>query len=384
VAEAEAARGGRGFPRATRLSKRQPGSALQSQFKRPKWPANMALTFAEAIVLVKKPSGMDELQTALVLELLVAAELTIEQGAQLLKTWAERGETGAELFATVEFLRKRAVVVALDQPCFDLCGTGGSALSRYNISTTVAFIVAAAGIPVAKHGNRGSKRPNGSFDLLDELGIPFELSPQKQAQLQRETGVCFLFARAHHPAVGKVVNYRKAAGGRSIFNLAGPLAHPGPIKHQLIGTIDAKTARVVADALRLLKTEGALVVWGEPGIDEVSITGTTGYLHVGAQGIATGALIPPKKQELNYESLPAGDASENAQTFFKLLSGSEKGPLLDMLVENAGAAIDVWNQRRPALGGTGAQSARAMIRSGAALSKFEEHRDLAQELARAH
>jgi len=321
------------------------------------------------------------------LTLLTSGTLPIDEGAQLLRVWTDRGETSLELFAAVNFLQSHAVRVPVVTPCLDLCGTGGSGRERFNISTTVAFILAAAGIPVAKHGNRGSQRPNGSFDLLDQLGIPFDLSPQNSAQLQQETGLCFLFARTHHPEVGKVAPYRKAAGGRSIFNLAGPLSNPARIKHQLIGTINETTARVVAEALSLLQTEGSLegslVVWGAPGLDEVSITGKTGYFQVQAEHIESGELIPSTKLEVDYAALPAGDAPENARIFFRLLSSSEKGPLLDMLVENAGAAIDLWNQRAPALGGLGAKEARDLIRSGAALDKFEEYRDLAQQLAHA-
>lgn len=341
----------------------------------------MPLTFAIALQLAADPRGMSAEQTHDLLSLLTSETLPVDEGAQLLQGWAARGETSLELFAAVNFLQDHAVRVPVVTPCFDLCGTGGSGRERYNISTTVAFILAAAGIPVAKHGNRGSLRPNGSFDLLDQLGIPFDLSPQKSAHLQQETGVCFLFARTHHPEVGKVAPYRKAAGGRSIFNLAGPLSNPAQVKHQLIGTINEPTARVVAEALSRLKTEGSLVVWGAPGLDEVSITGKTGYLRVQGDEIQAGELLPSMKLEVDYATLPAGDAPENARIFFQLLSGSEKGPLLDMLVENAGAAIDLWNQRAPALGGAGAKDARHLIRSGAALAKFEEHRDLAQQLA---
>jgi anthranilate phosphoribosyltransferase len=340
----------------------------------------MTVTFEKALDHLRTPGGMDAEQTTELLSLLVTGTLPVEQGAQLLTSWAERGETGRELGAAVRFLRARAVAVPVLQDCLDLCGTGGSGLSRYNISTTVAFVVAAAHIPVAKHGNRGSKMPNGSFDLLDELGICFELSPQAEARLQKETGLCFLFARTHHPAVGKVVTYRKEAGCRSIFNLAGPLANPAKVSHQLIGTTEEKTARVLADGLLDLGTNGALVVWGHPGIDEISITGETGYLQISAEGIVEGSLVPERSTRLKYEDLPGGDAKTNAQLFYKLLSGAEKGPLLDMLVENCGVTIDLYRGRPPLLGGPGATEARDLIRSGVALAKFEQHRDLSHHL----
>ncbi len=341
----------------------------------------MSLTHADALALVQKSAGMTAEETADVLALLVSAILAEDEGAQLLKGWAARGETGVELAAAVRFLEDKALRVPTVVPCFDLCGTGGSGLSRYNVSTTVAFVAAAAGVPVAKHGNRGSRRPNGSFDLLEALGVAFDLSVEQEATLQKETGVCFLFARTHHPAVGKVVPYRKKAGCRSIFNLAGPLANPAPIRHQIIGTVDEKTALVVADALSELSTEGALVVWGEPGIDEISVTGRTGTLHVTPEGIRKGTFDTPTHPGLDYTALPGGDAEQNKETFMALLSSKETGPLLDMICENAGASIDLWEGRPPTYGGEGAKRARSVIASGAARDVFEHHRDLAKKLA---
>lgn len=338
-------------------------------------------TLADAQSWTANAEGMDAAQTAAVLELLMTGELDEADGAGLLLAWAGRGETGTELAAAVRFLKERAVSVPVAQPCFDVCGTGGSGLERYNVSTTVAFIVAAAGIPVAKHGNRGSRKPNGSFDLLEALGIPFELAPETEARLQAETGLCFIFARTHHPAVGKVVPYRKAAGGRTIFNLAGPLANPAAVGKQIIGTIAEGTATVVADALRQLGTEGALVVWGEPGIDEISITGRTDWLQVGSE-VTAGAFEQPPHPGLDYAALPCGDAAANAQLFHALLDGSQQGPLRDMVCVNAGAAIDLWQGRSPSLDGAGYRRALELLHDGTARSCFERHRDLACSLAR--
>jgi anthranilate phosphoribosyltransferase len=342
----------------------------------------MSLSAAAALDLAKTPSGMNAEQTVEVLSLLTSATLKEAEGAQILKAWAGRGESGVELAAAVRHLKRHAVQVPVEVDCFDLCGTGGSGLTRYNISTTVAFVAAAAGVPVAKHGNRGSRRPNGSFDLLDELGVPFDLTPAQEAELVSGTGLCFLFARTHHPTVAKVVPYRKAAGCRTIFNLAGPLANPARIKHQIIGTVDEATALVVSDALHELQTEGALVVWGEPGIDEISVTGKTGYFQVGAAGHTAGSFDTPRHPDVDYSALPGGDAAENARLFRDLLSGEHDGPLLDMLCISAGAAIDLWRGSPPAYEGPGAKVARTLIADGSAYSTFEAHRALATKLAR--
>lgn len=340
----------------------------------------MTLSSSEALALSSLPAGMTPEQTTSVLELFVAGNLELEEGARILRAWSGRGETAAELAAAVRFFKSRALKVPVTVPCFDLCGTGGSGLERYNISTTVAFVVAASGIPVAKHGNRGSQRPNGSVDLLEALEVPFELSPEQEAQLQHESGLCFIFARTHHPAIGQVVPYRKAALGRTIFNLAGPLANPAKIQHQIIGTVNETTAKIVAGALFELGSQGALVVFGEPGIDEISVTGKTGTLHVTPAGITEGTFTTPTHPGLDYSLLPHGDATENKVTFLNLLSGIERGPLLDMVCQNAGAAIDLWAGRVPAYNGTGFELARTLIAGGRAMETFEKHRQLAQRL----
>ena len=338
----------------------------------------MALSHADAIQAASSP--MDAETTSDVLDLLLSGSLEVDQGALLLSRWAERGETGIELGAAVRFLRERAIRVPTRVSCFDLCGTGGSGLGRYNVSTTVAFVAAAAGIPVAKHGNRGSRRPNGSFDLLEALEVPFALSPADEAELLHSTGLCFLFARRHHPTVGQAAPYRKAAGRRTIFNLAGPLANPAELKHQLIGTTDETTAHVLSAALSELGTEGAFVVWGEPGIDEMSVTGKTGVLWVTPDGVTHSTLDTPKYAELDYGALPQGDANENKETFLELLEGRLGGPLLEMVCVNAGAALDLWAGRPPAYDGLGAQKAHELIASGEALDCFQRHRETAQRL----
>ena len=162
------------------------------------------IDYKTALQLAQKSGGMDDAEVNDFLELLMSASLSEADGATLLVQLAERGETGAEVAAFVKGLRAHAVPCHFHSPALDVCGTGGSGLTRYNISTTVAFICAAAGIPVAKHGNRGSQKPNGSFDLLDELAIPFTFNGEQLAHIIKESNVCFLFARLMHPAVGAV------------------------------------------------------------------------------------------------------------------------------------------------------------------------------------
>jgi anthranilate phosphoribosyltransferase len=338
------------------------------------------LTHAHATELIRRPSGLSESEAQELLDLLMSGSLTVSEGAGLLVDLADRGETGAEVAAFVRGLLARAAPIRLSRASVDVCGTGGSGLTRFNVSTTVVFILAAAGIPVAKHGNRGSLKPNGSFDLLDQLGVVYSLPVDKLATLHADTGICFLFARAMHPAVAAVASYRKAAGRRTIFNLAGPLANPSRPLRQLIGVTNEGTGRVIADAMGRLTVERAAVVWGGPGIDEFSVTGESHCLLVDGAAVAQ-ITVPALHPSLEHEELPGGEAPENAAIFHRLLDGELRGPLYDMVILNAAAAIDLWSSRPPDAHGAGMEEAKELLASGKAKTAFLKHRDIAKKLA---
>jgi anthranilate phosphoribosyltransferase len=340
-----------------------------------------SLSLSSARDLVQRPGGMDEVQARGLLELLLGGSLAVEDGGQLLAALAARGETGVEVAAVAQGMLERATVIPVSGACLDLCGTGGSGRQRYNVSTSAAFLLAATGARVAKHGNRGSVRPNGSFDLLDALGVPFALPPAAHAQLLESTGVCFLFARAMHPAMAAVAPYRKAAGRRTIFNLAGPLANPCRPRRQLIGAASAGTAAVVAEALTRLGVERALVVVGEPGIDEVSVSGATHWIEVGRAGRRAGVWRHPR-WSVPYESLPAGDAAANAAVFAELIAGRAGAALQAMVLANAGAALDLWRDRAVFAGEDSLAEVAACASSPAFGAAYERHRAAARAAER--
>lgn len=342
----------------------------------------MALRYQTALELAAAPEGMDADQVDEFLELLIDGRLSESRGAELLVALAERGETPHEVAAFVRNLRQRSIKVSVDRPCFDVVGTGGSKLSRFNISTTAAFALAAAGVPVAKHGNRGSRRPNGSFDLLERLQIPIDVPDAVLTQLQRELGLCFIYARTHHPAVGKVVRYRKAAGRRTVFNLAAPLANPAVVTRQLLGAVTLDQARLVAGAVEALGLERALVVTGAPGIDEVSVSGATHYIHVTPHGSAEGVLEPPADATYDYDSLPNGDADINVTIFHDLIDGRERGPVFEMVCVNVGIALDLWRSKPVRYHGPGYELARELFESGAVRERFNAYRLRAGELVK--
>jgi anthranilate phosphoribosyltransferase len=335
------------------------------------------------VALVSNINGMTREQTQVVSHHLMDGSLTPDHGAEVLVNWSQRGETGLELATVVETLLSKAVHVPIPGG-MDLCGTGGSGLGRFNVSTTTAFVLAAAGIPVVKHGNKGSKIPNGSFDLLEALGVPFQLPVTQLVKLQAATNVCFLFARALHPAVASVAPARKIAGQRvhrTIFNLAGPLANPCRPRKQIIGVTDEKTAQVICAAIKLLDCERALIVRGHPGIDEVSITGPTHVWDVQNGHVHHSIIERIHQHGLDHAHLPCGDAQANSATFHRLLSGDERGPLLDMVCANAGAALDCWHGRKVLSDSAGFDEAKTLFDSGKVKAAFVRHLTLAKELS---
>lgn len=301
---------------------------------------------------------------------LLAGQIPPEEGGALLAAWSQRGETSEELAAVVSFLTERMVRIPWDAPCLEVCGTGGCLRPRFNVSTTVAVLLSALGIPVAKHGNRGSRLPNGSFDLLDHLGINYNHPPETQAKLLKTHHLCFLFARTHHPAVGAAAPARKAAGRRTIFNLAGPLSNPASPSHQVTGCIDRRTAQVVAGALEHLGRKRALVIWGYPDLDEVSIEGPTGYFLVEHGKPTVEGILHAHYPTPPAESVMVGDAAMNAAIFRRILSGEERGPLRDLVLVNAAVALCLWEGR--AIDHACQSRLRPLLESGAALKTFED------------
>jgi anthranilate phosphoribosyltransferase len=338
------------------------------------------MDLARARDRIADPAGLSADEAVAVLDLLLGGGLAPAEGGALLAAWSARGETAVELATVAGVLRQRAVRVPWDGPAMDVCGTGGSGLDRFNISTAAAFVLAEAGVTVAKHGNRGSRRPDGSFDLLEALGIPFGHTPEVAARLLNETGLCFLFARAHHPAVKAAVSYRQAAGGRTIFNLAGPLANPLGVARQVVGVARPETAAVVAGALEHLGVERALVLCGHPGLDELSLSGPTELWCV-AHGQPTGRrrLEPPQPRPVTEQA--AGTATENAPICEALLQGAGPAPLREQLLRSAGLSLDLWHGRSPAWDGPGSATIAAILDKGAAWQRFERYRALARRWA---
>jgi anthranilate phosphoribosyltransferase len=264
------------------------------------------------------------------------------QVAALLAMLRVRGETPEELAAFARVMRARAVPVEAPDGAVDLCGTGADGLHTFNISTLAAFVVAGAGVPVAKHGNRAITSRAGSADLIEALGIPLDPGPEAVARSIREIGFGFMFAPSYHPALKHAMPIRRELPMRTAFNLLGPLSSPAGVKRQLLGVADGSLAPLVAGALDRLGAVRALVVHGADGSDELSLAGPNHALLVD-EGETREVVIDAVDLGLDRASLSAiagGDAQLNAAIALSVLGG-EPGPTRDVVVLNAGAALYV-------------------------------------------
>jgi len=310
-------------------------------------------------------------------ELLQAAFAEIMQGqtpdaaiAGLLVALRTKGETVGELVAVARALREAAVTApCLDPRTVDTCGTGGDGAQTFNISTTAAFVVAGAGVPVAKHGNRAASSKTGSIDVLEALGVVVDLPVEVSARLLAEVGIAHFFARRAHPAMRFVAPVRQALGIRTLMNCMGPLLNPLGVRHQVIGVFAADLVWRLAEALRELGTHHALVVHGSDGLDEITLYGETRAAHVRDGQIERSTIDPASLgfAEPAPGALRGGDAAENAEILRAVLSG-EPGPRRDVVLLNAAAALWVAGAAGDLAGGV--ELARTSIDSGAASEKL--------------
>jgi anthranilate phosphoribosyltransferase len=264
------------------------------------------------------------------------------QVAALLAMLRVRGETPEELAAFARVMRARAVPVDAPEDAVDLCGTGADGLHTFNISTLAAFVVAGAGAPVAKHGNRAITSRSGSADLVEALGIPLDPGPEAVARSIRENRFGFMFAPAYHPAMKHAMPIRRELPIRTIFNLLGPLSSPARVRRQLLGVADARLVPLIAGALSRLDTVRALVVHGSDGSDELSLAAPNTALLV-EEGQTREVVIDAVELGLGRAPLDAiagGDAQLNSAIALSVLGG-EPGPARDVVLLNAGAALFV-------------------------------------------
>jgi anthranilate phosphoribosyltransferase len=283
---------------------------------------------------------------------------------------AMRGPTVPEIVGAVKAMRAGMRPVSAPPGAIDLCGTGGDGHGTLNISTAVSFLVAGAGVPVAKHGNRSATSKSGAADILEALGVKIDLEPERASQVLAETGIVFLFAQVHHPAMRHVGAVRKAIAIRTIFNLLGPLASPARVKHQLVGIYDRKWLQPYAEALKALGSSRALVVHGADGLDELTTTAVTYFSRLENGQISHGEIAPEEAglSRATLNDLKGGSAADNAAALVRLFDG-EKGAYRDIVLLNAAAALMVSDRAKDVK--EGVVLAAQSLDSGAAGAKLD-------------
>jgi anthranilate phosphoribosyltransferase len=286
-----------------------------------------------------------------VMDQIMSGEATPAQIAGFLVALRIKGETADEIAGCARAMRRAAVRVTPQHDdangAIDTCGTGGDGAGTFNVSTTTAFVVAGAGLRVAKHGNRSVSSRSGSADVLMALGVNLDLTPEQVAACLDETGIGFLYAPKLHPAMRHAIGPRRELGIRTVFNVLGPLTNPAGAQAQLLGVYDPALTETMARVLRDLGSRAAYVVHGHGGLDELTTTGPNRVSHFGLGGtngtIVSETLDP---QALGFaparpEDLHGGDPDENAQIAQDVLSGRDRGPRRDVVLLNAAAALYV-------------------------------------------
>ncbi len=293
-------------------------------------------------VLRKVAEGetLTENEAAEVFALIMSGAATEAQVGALLMGMRARGESVEEIAGAARAMRERAVKVRAPEGAIDTCGTGGDAKGTHNISTCAAFVVAGAGVPVAKHGNRSISSRSGSADVLTALGVNIDASPETIARCIESCGLGFMFAPAHHAAMRHVAKVRTELGTRTIFNLLGPLANPAGVKYQIVGVFAEEWVEPIARVLGLLGAERAWVVHGADGLDELTTTGISHVAVLDGGKISTFKISPKNAglPEAKPEDLIGGDASENAAHIRAVLGGN-LGPFRNIVLLNAAAAL---------------------------------------------
>jgi len=330
----------------------------------------------QAIRRLADGESLSSAEAADAFDIVMAGDATAVQVAALLTALRVKGETAHEIAGAARALRRAMRVVTLEtvEQVVDTCGTGGGAVGTLNVSTGAAFIVAGAGVPVAKHGNRSFTSRSGSADVLEALGVRIELEPREVPRVLEEAGLAFLFAPGFHPAMRHAAPVRRELAMTTIMNLLGPLANPAGVVRQVLGVADRRRAPLLAEALRLLGCRHALVVHADVGMDEVSPVGCTHVWEVTSAGVSDWRLDP---RELGVtggalEALAGGEPDENAARLAAILSGGERGAACDAMLLNAAAALYVsgrgWSLPQSM------EEARRSLANGAARQSLERLR----------
>jgi anthranilate phosphoribosyltransferase len=333
----------------------------------------------EAVHLLVDGIGLSESEMAECMTEIMEGRAADSQIGSFLTALRIKGETVEEITGAARIMRDKAAKISAPEGVLDTCGTGGDMSHTFNISTIAALVVVGAGIPVAKHGNRAVSSRSGSADVLEALGVKIDLLPEKVEKCLFETGFGFLFAPLFHPAMKYAIGPRREMGIRTVFNILGPLTNPAGAKRQVLGVFSDRLTEPLARVLGNLGAEDALVVHGEDGLDEITISDGTRASRF-LDGKVENAYLTPEDfgvERGKMEDLLGGDKEENAAIAVNILKG-EKGRKRDAVLLNSAAAIMVSGRVSDIFAGY--EMAKESIDSGRALKKLEEIKRVSQSL----
>lgn len=326
----------------------------------------------EAIIKLSKKQDLAYAEAEAVMDEIMSGQATPVQMSAYLTALALKGETIDEITASAAGMRAHCIKLLHNLDVLEIVGTGGDGSNSFNISTTSFLVIAAGGVPVAKHGNRAASSKSGAADVLETLGVKITLTPERSAEILKKINICFLFAQNYHIAMKYVAPIRKELGIRTVFNILGPLSNPAGANMELMGVYDQSLVEPLAQVMANLGVNRGMVVYGQDSLDEISMCAPTSVCEI-RDGKFTSYEITP--EQFGYErcekgALTGGTPAENAEITKAILKGEEKGPKRQAVCLNAGAALYIAG--KAASIEEGVKLAESLIDSGAALKKLEE------------
>ena len=326
----------------------------------------------EAIIKLSKKQDLAYAEAEAVMDEIMSGQATSVQMSAYLTALALKGETIDEITASAAGMRAHCIKLLHNLDVLEIVGTGGDGSNSFNISTTSSLVIAAGGVPVAKHGNRAASSKSGAADVLEALGVKITLTPERSAEILKKINICFLFAQNYHIAMKYVAPIRKELGIRTVFNILGPLSNPAGANMELMGVYDQSLVEPLAQVMANLGVNRGMVVYGQDSLDEISMCAPTSVCEI-RDGKFTSYEITP--EQFGYErcekgALTGGTPAENAEITKAILKGEEKGPKRQAVCLNAGAALYIAGKATSIE--EGVKLAESLIDSGAALKKLEE------------
>lgn len=295
----------------------------------------------EAIIKLSKKEDLTYQEAKAVMNEIMSGEATPVQMSSYLTALSLKGETIDEITASASGMRAHCIKLLHEMDVLEIVGTGGDGSNSFNISTTAAMVIAAAGVPVAKHGNRAASSKSGAADVLEALGVNITISPEKSAELLKKINICFLFAQNYHIAMKYVAPIRRELGIRTVFNILGPLSNPAGANMELMGVFDENLVEPLAQVMMKLGVKRGMVVYGQDKLDEISMSAPTSVCEIRDGWFQSYTLTPEQfgYERCKKEELQGGTPKENAEITRAILSGTERGAKRCAVCLNAGAAL---------------------------------------------